>query len=131
MLLQLRRRHKAGVALRLGALVRRLAWKRRVRGVRREGQTRGGGLRAESPLTGVLACVRDEGGGDGEGHAAQVALVRLLPRVAPLVVGQRAGLGEGLAADVADVRLLSAVQPARGWPRINEGGGRAGGGVLT
>lgn len=65
-------------------------------------------------LTGVFPCVGDEGRGDGEGHAAQVALVRLLPGVPPFVVGQRAGLGEGLAAHVANVRLLSAVQPATG-----------------
>lgn len=74
-------------------------------------------------LTGVLPRVSDERGGDGEGHAAQIALVRLLPGVAPLVVGQRAGLGEGLAADVAHVRLLSAVQPARKRLWINGLGG--------
>lgn len=63
-------------------------------------------------LTGVFPCVSDEGRGDGEGHAAQVALVGLLAGVAALVVGQRAGLSEGLTAHVTDVGLLSAVQPA-------------------
>lgn len=66
----------------------------------------------------MLARVRDERGRDGEGHAAQVALVRLLARVPPLVVGQRAGLSEGLAADVAHVRLFAAVQPAGGSSRV-------------
>lgn len=56
--------------------------------------------------------VCDERGGDGERHAAQVALVRFLPGVSALVIGQRAGLGERLAADVADVRLFPAVQSA-------------------
>lgn len=93
-------------------------------------QTRG--LRVGILLTGVLPGVSDEGGGDGEGHAAQIALVGLLARVAPLVVGQRAGLGEGLAADVAHVRLLSAVQPAGEWLRIKGGtGAEGGGGVFT
>lgn len=53
----------------------------------------------------------DERGGDGERHAAQVALVRFLSRVPPLVVRERAGLSEGLTTDVADVRLFAAVQP--------------------
>lgn len=63
------------------------------------------------PLTCVLAGVGDERGRDGEGHAAQVALVRPLAGVPPLVVGERAGLGEGLAAHVTHVGLLAAVQP--------------------
>lgn len=80
-----------------------------------------GGVRAwNGVLTGVFSRVSDEGGGDGEGHAAQVALVRFLPGVAPFVVGERAGLSEGLTAHVADVRLLPAVQPA--WWRGVVGG---------
>lgn len=53
----------------------------------------------------------NERGRHREGHAAQVALVRPLAGVAPLVIGQRARLGERLTADVAHVRLLAAVQP--------------------
>lgn len=67
---------------------------------------------ANAGLTRVLPGVRDERGGNGEGHAAQVALVRFLSGVSALVVRQRAGLSERLTADVAHVRLLSAVQPA-------------------
>lgn len=63
-------------------------------------------------FTCVLASVSDERGGDGERHAAQVALVWFLSRVPPLVVRQRAGLSERLTTDVADVRLLATVQPA-------------------
>lgn len=77
-------------------------------------QTRGRGVKVL--LTGVFPRMSDERGGDGEGHAAQVALVRLLPGVSALVVGQRARLGEGLAADVTHVRLLSAVQPETNRP---------------
>lgn len=62
-------------------------------------------------LTCVFAGVGDERGRDGEGHAAQVALVRPLAGVPPLVVGERAGLGEGLAAHITHVGLLAAVQP--------------------
>lgn len=61
----------------------------------------------------VLPGVGDQRRGHGEGHAAQVALVRFLPGVAPLVVRQGAGLSERLATDVADVRLLSAVESER------------------
>lgn len=66
----------------------------------------------KTSLTCVFPRVCDERGGDGERHAAQVALVRFLPGVSALVIGQRAGLGERLAADVADVRLFPAVQSA-------------------
>lgn len=97
---------------------------------RRETRVQTRGLRAGILLTGVLPRMSDEGGGDGEGHAAQIALVRLLPGVAPLVVGERAGLGEGLTADVTDVRLLAAVQPARKSPWVNERGGSAAGASL-
>lgn len=95
-------------------------------GVRRERPRRG--CAWKDALTGVFPRVSDEGRGDGEGHAAQVALVGLLAGVAPLVVGERAGLGEGLAAHVAHVRLLPAVQPAAqtgGQPRDHRdpGGG--------
>lgn len=69
-------------------------------------------------LTGVFSCVSDEGRGDGERHAAQIALVRLLPGVAAFVVGQRAGLSERLTTHVTNVRLLSAVQPATEVGRI-------------
>lgn len=58
----------------------------------------------------------DEGRGHGERHAAQIALVRFLSGVPPLVVRQGAGLGEGLAADVADVRFLSAVESEGSTP---------------
>ena len=57
-----------------------------------------------------LVRLRDEGGGDREGHATGVALVGLLPRVTALVIGQRAGLGERLAAHVTHVWLIPAVQ---------------------
>lgn len=60
----------------------------------------------------VFPGVCDERGRHGEGHATQVALVRLLSGVAPLVVGQGTRLSERLAADVADVRFLSAVESA-------------------
>lgn len=61
-------------------------------------------------LTCVFSCVSDERGGDGERHAAQIALVRFLPRVSSLVISQRAGLSERLTADVTHVRLLTAVK---------------------
>lgn len=61
-------------------------------------------------LTRVFSCMSDEGGGDRERHAAQVTLVRLLSRVASLVIGQCAGLSERLAADVTHVWFFPAVK---------------------
>lgn len=58
----------------------------------------------------MFSSVRDERRGDGERHAAQVALVRFLPGVSSLVIGQRAGLSKRLTTDVTDVRFLPAVQ---------------------
>lgn len=66
---------------------------------------------SQRSLTCVFASVGNERGRHREGHAAQVALVRPLAGVAPLVIGQRARLGERLTTDVAHVRLLTAVQP--------------------
>lgn len=62
-------------------------------------------------LTGVFPCVSDEGGGDREGHPAEITLVRFLSRVSSLVIRQSTGLSERLTADITDVRFLSAVQP--------------------
>lgn len=61
-------------------------------------------------LTCVFSCVSDERGGDRERHAAQIALVRFLSRVSPLVIRQRAGLSKCLTTDVTHVRFLPAVQ---------------------
>lgn len=78
----------------------------------------------------MFSGVCDERRGHGERHAAQVALVRFLPGVPPLVVGQGAGLSEGLPADVTDVGFFSAVESERRDQqngqikvRVSEGGG--------
>lgn len=64
------------------------------------------------PRTCVLARVGDERAGHGEGFAAAVTHVGLLPCVPPHVVRQRAGLGKALPAAVTHVWLLPTVLPA-------------------
>lgn len=46
-----------------------------------------------------------------EGPATGIALIRFLPRVDPLVLGEVCALPEGLPAFTALIRLLSRVRP--------------------